>query len=81
MWAAATVMRDPVFQQSAQMRFGQRYEPVEALPAQSFDDLLAEGVHLGAVRGGSEYLDPEGVDRGVEVSRENTVAIMEQESY
>ena len=32
------------------------------------------------MRGGSEYLNPEGVDRGVEVSGENAVAIMEQES-
>ena len=33
MWAAAIVMLDPVFQQSAQMGLGERYDPVEALPA------------------------------------------------
>ena len=42
-----------------------QHQPVETLPAQGADRALTDRVHLGAMRmrGGSEYPDPERLNR------------------
>ena len=54
-------------------------QPVETLPAQRSDHTLADGIHLRAVRGGSEYADSERLDRLVEFPREDAIAVFEPE--
>ena len=61
------------------MRLRQRHQPVETLPAQRSDHTLADGIHLRAVRGGSEYADSERLDRLVELPGEDAIAVVEQE--
>ena len=79
MRSPAIVVLDPCSQESAKMRLRQRHQPVETLPAQRADHALADSIHLRTVRGGFEYAESERLDRLIELSGEDAVAVMEQE--
>ena len=74
----AVVVSDPVAQDRAQMRLGQRDQPVQALPANGSDDPLADRVRLRARDGRSQHFDAQGSDRTSQVPGEDRVTIVNQ---
>jgi hypothetical protein len=61
------------------MGFGQWDEPVQTFPAHRADHALTNSVHRWTARRGLQHPDPEGLDRLVQLAREDTVAIVNQE--
>ena len=80
MRARGVVMSDPRFESAPQLGFRQRDQPVQALPANCADDSFADRIRLRAARRGFQYLNSELADRLVEMTREDGVSIVEQES-
>jgi hypothetical protein len=62
----------------SQMCFRQRYEPVETLTTYRPDHAFAEAVRHWTVRRRVQNTQPEAADRGVELPREDAVAVMKQ---
>jgi hypothetical protein len=71
-------MFDPGSQRISQMCFRQRYEPVETLATYRPDYALAEAVRHWTARRRFQSTQPEAADRGVELPREDAVAVMKQ---
>ena len=78
MWAPTVVMFDPGSQRTPQMCFRQRYEPIQTLAAYRPDHPFAEAVRHGTARRRFQNTQPEAADRGVELPREDAVAVMKQ---
>src|SRR6266513_5049451 len=76
--AAAVVMLDPGVERTPQMSFGERYEPVQTLATYRSDHPFAEAVRHWTARRRFQNTQPEAADRGVELPREDAVAVMNQ---
>src|SRR5437660_12650700 len=77
-WASAVVMFDPALERTPQMGFRQRYEPVQTLATDRPDHPFAEAVRHWTARRRFQNMQPEAADRGIELPREDAVAVMKQ---
>jgi hypothetical protein len=71
-------MFDPGSQRMSQMCFRQRYEPIQTLATYRPDHPFAEAVRHWTARRRFQNTQPEAADRGVELPREDAVAVMKQ---
>src|SRR5450631_1000408 len=71
------VMANPRLQHSPQMRFSQRNQPIEALPAKAPDHSFANRIGLGTSRWRFQHRDAELRDRLVKLACKDTVTIVQ----
>ena len=76
--AAAVVVLDPKSQGTPQMSFRERNEPVQTLATYRPDHPFAEAVRHRTARRRFQNAQPQAADRGVELPREDAVAVMKQ---
>jgi hypothetical protein len=74
----AVVVSNPLAQDRAEMRLGQRDHPVQALAPDRADHPLADRVRLGARERRAQHREAQRSDRVIQAPREDAVPVMDQ---